>query len=46
MKKRADEYEGVIYDDWFEQTLVEMGADLSDHKVNPAEEKSEPRKTT
>ena len=38
VRKRTDKHKDVQYDDWYEQQLAEMGADLSNHKVNPPKE--------
>jgi len=33
--RKMDTHDGVTYGDWYEQTLAEIGADQSNHKVNP-----------
>lgn len=38
--RRVDKHDGVTYGDWYDQSLAEMGADQSTHRVNPPQEKS------
>lgn len=33
--RKMDTHDGVTYGDWYEQNLAEIGADQSNHKVNP-----------
>jgi len=33
--RKMDTHEGVTYGDWYEQNLAEIGADQSNHQVNP-----------
>ena len=36
--RRVDVHEGITYGDWYEQRLTGIGADTSNHKVNPPKE--------